>query len=99
MRMIDAEALAEQIKKEKEELANSDPLLVGLCVAEAYIDDAPTVEPKKGYWYPLTSCANEGIYCSVCQKKVYRIDYSRTMKTRSKFCPNCGAEMSGVRKI
>lgn len=50
---------------------------------------------RKGKWIILDECANEGIYCSVCHKKVLKIDYSNTMKKWKdfKFCPNCGAKM------
>ena len=45
------------------------------------------------HWVALTDCANEGVYCSHCHKKVYKSDYSNTMKVCSKFCPNCGFKM------
>lgn len=48
---------------------------------------------KVAHWIALTDCADQGVYCSHCQKKVYKLDYSNTMKMRSKFCPNCGFEM------
>ena len=49
-----------------------------------------------GYWVSLTDCANAGVYCSVCHKKVYKEDYARCNrknKLRSAYCPNCGARM------
>lgn len=61
------------------------------------IDTIPTadvVEVKHGEWHLLDDCANEGVYCSVCHKKVYRKDYAN-QKLKSKFCPNCGADMRG----
>ena len=58
------------------------------------IDSIPTIDPvQHGYWITLTDCSNEGVYCSHCHKKVYKRDYSNTMKVRSKFCPNCGFKM------
>lgn len=51
-----------------------------------------------GYWISLTDCANAGVYCSVCQKKVWKEDYAwcnRKNKLRSNYCPNCGATMDG----
>ena len=51
-----------------------------------------------GYWVSLTDCANAGVYCSVCHKKVYKEDYaycSRKNKLRSSYCPHCGAKMDG----
>ena len=49
-----------------------------------------------GYWVSLTDCANAGVYCSVCHKKVYKEDYAwcnRKNKLRSEYCPHCGAKM------
>lgn len=53
-----------------------------------------TKEPdrKHGHWFALDECANEGVYCSVCNKKVYRLNYAN-QKLKSKYCPNCGAIM------
>ena len=51
---------------------------------------------KHGRWVSLTECANEGVYCSVCYKKVYKADYAlcnKKNKVRSPYCPNCGAKM------
>ena len=53
---------------------------------------------KHGEWVSLTECANAGVYCSVCNKKVYKEDYAwcnRKNKLRSNYCPNCGADMRG----
>lgn len=47
---------------------------------------------KHGYWFALDECANEGVYCSVCHKKVYKLNYAN-QKLKSKYCPNCGAIM------
>ena len=49
-----------------------------------------------GYWVSLTDCANAGVYCSVCHKKVYKEDYAwcnRKNKLRPGYCPHCGAKM------
>jgi hypothetical protein len=56
-------------------------------------DVAPVVH---GEWVSLTDCANAGVYCSVCHKKVYKEDYAwcnKKNKVRSNYCPNCGAHM------
>ena len=56
------------------------------------------VEVVHGHWVSLTECANAGVYCSVCNKKVYKEDYAwcnRKNKLRSNYCPNCGAKMDG----
>ena len=53
---------------------------------------------RHGHWISLTECANEGVYCSICKKKVWKSDYARCSKKsrnklRSNYCPNCGAKM------
>ena len=47
---------------------------------------------KHGNWFLLDECSNEGVYCSVCHKKVYKTDYAN-QKLKSRYCPNCGAIM------
>lgn len=60
-------------------------------------DKNPNLEEiKLAHWIILDECANEGVYCSACNKKVYRINYSNKMKMRSPYCPNCGAKMDEV---
>ena len=51
---------------------------------------------ERGYWASLTDCANAGVYCSVCHKKIYKEDYARCNrknKLRSDYCPHCGSKM------
>ena len=55
---------------------------------------------RHGRWIALTECANEGVYCSICKKKVWKSDYALCShksrnKLRSDYCPNCGAKMDG----
>ena len=64
-------------------------------IADHLIANGVTVQ-EHGYWVSLTDCANAGVYCSVCHKKVYKEDYAwcnRKNKLRSDYCPNCGAKM------
>ena len=63
--------------------------------ADRLIANGVTVQ-ECGYWVSLTDCANAGVYCSVCHKKVYKEDYAwcnRKNKLRSDYCPHCGAKM------
>lgn len=63
--------------------------------ADFLIANGVTVQ-ECGYWVSLTDCANAGVYCSVCHKKVYKEDYAwcnRKNKLRSDYCPHCGAKM------
>ena len=55
-------------------------------------NDIKETDKKHGYWFALDECANEGVYCSVCNKKVYKLNYAN-QKLKSKYCPNCGAIM------
>lgn len=73
---------------------------ITMCARE--LRKLPTIDPESlrptGEWINLTKCANEGVYCSVCRKKVYKADYAwavKKNKVRSNFCPNCGAKMKG----
>lgn len=64
-------------------------------IADHLITNGVTVQ-KCGYWISLTDCANAGVYCSICNKKVYKEDYAwcnRKNKLRSDYCPHCGAKM------
>ena len=64
-------------------------------LADHLITNGVTVQ-KCGYWISLTDCANAGVYCSICNKKVYKEDYAwcnRKNKLRSDYCPHCGAKM------
>ena len=64
-------------------------------IASHLIDYGVTVQ-ERGYWVSLNDCANAGVYCSVCHKKVYKEDCAwcnRKNKLRSDYCPHCGAKM------
>ena len=65
-------------------------------IADDLLADGVTVQ-ECGHWISLTECANAGVYCSVCHKKVYKEDYAwcnRKNKLRSDYCPHCGAKMT-----
>ena len=87
------------IKKKLMELL--DGMFNGECcidkteAADFLIANGVTVQ-ECGHWISLTECANAGVYCSVCHKKVYKEDYAwcnRKNKLRSDYCPHCGAKM------
>ena len=59
------------------------------------IKEQPTAdvqEVRHAKWELIDECANEGVYCSNCHKKVYRAKYAN-QKVKSNYCPNCGAKM------
>ena len=64
-------------------------MIEALEVAKRVVEES---EVKHGEWVLLDECANEGVYCSVCHKKVYKKDYAN-QKLKSNYCPNCGAKM------
>lgn len=91
-RLIDADALAEILKREAEHHEADGLLERSYGVLDAYMDvlQAPTVHPepqKIAKWVdngdPLT------IMCGGCGYSVMR--YNNTP-----FCPNCGAMMEGT---
>lgn len=55
-------------------------------------EDIKEANKKHGHWSVLDECAIEGVYCSVCNKRVYKLNYAN-QKLKSKYCPNCGAIM------
>ena len=63
-----------------------------------YIESLDVAKVIHGHWISLTDCSNAGVYCSVCNKKVWKEDYAwcnRKNRLRSNYCPNCGAKMDG----
>ena len=102
MRLIDADILNEHCNRIIADDWNSRACPDSWADAyEAFkddIDDMPTIDPKdlrpKAKWRTLDDCSNAGVYCTRCYKKVYRVDYAN-QKVKSRFCPNCGAEMEG----
>lgn len=58
---------------------------------QAYERGKAEARPQ-GEWFLLDECSNEGVYCSNCHKKVYRVEYAN-QKVKSNYCPNCGADM------
>lgn len=62
------------------------------CDKKISIRGSEMCNSKHGHWKLLDECSNEGVYCSVCSKKVYKTDYAN-QKLKSKYCPNCGAIM------
>lgn len=64
-------------------------------VVRERVDEEDQGEFKRvvhGHWVLLDNCSNHGVYCSVCNKKVYK-DWYGNVKVTSNYCPNCGAVM------
>ena len=99
--------MAEYIEREAaiRFLLNDSPEQVNYSREDAtdcirYMNAADVAPVRHGRWISLTECANEGVYCSICKKKVWKSDYALCSyksrnKLRSDYCPNCGAKMDG----
>jgi hypothetical protein len=96
MRLIDADKLPEH-KFTIVTAKGSDFMRGWNHAIDAIVDNEPTVERPTGHWFLLDECSNEGVYCSNCRKKVYRVEYAN-QKVKSNYCPNCGADMRGGRE-
>lgn len=73
MRLIDADVLLERIKNpyQYREVAR-------------WVNDMPTIEPKKGKWIPVNIRFVVGARCSLCQS---------LNSLHTTYCPWCGADM------
>ena len=76
---------------------NTENALYKASSIYAVIDNAPAADVAEvvhGRWYMLDDCANAGLYCSACGRRVHREEFAYK-KLRSKYCPHCGARMDG----
>ena len=97
-RLIDANGLINLLERELDMNGITDwgkGYMDAIHDAMEHVKFMPTIETdtvKHGNWFLLDECANAGVYCSVCHKKVYKTDYAN-QKIKSKYCPNCGSIM------
>lgn len=93
MRLIDAdEVMKFPIRANKCDKENANEHFVyGIETVLEYVEQLPTIEPKRGMWLPRNSGFLYWVRCSVCDEKYY--GYSD--KCNFKYCPNCGAKMGG----
>lgn len=91
-RYIDADKLIEEGWHLKRHAPYSR-LLTIMSIAD--VPTADVEEVRHAEWFLLDECANEGVYCSRCYKKVYKTEYAN-QKLKSPYCPNCGAKMDGA---
>ena len=82
MRLIDADALKEEVNKKN---------VVGRFNTLLLIDNAPTVEPKQGEWIIIDDFSNGEMMlkCPECNGTFRRSVFPN-------FCEFCGAKMKGV---
>ena len=97
MRQIDADALVRELTSIKVTFGSGNGLVEGgLSIAISATNGMPTVEPqrKKGRWI-LTDFPDEQTYkCSECGEYWIFIE-GTPADNGAKYCPNCGAEMTG----
>ena len=87
--------MAEKEYIEREEVREAFYMEFDEDYADDIVDRLPNAdvqEVRHGKWELIDECANEGVYCSNCHKKVYRAKYAN-QKVKSNYCPNCGAKM------
>ena len=108
VRLIDGDALIEKFNEKVDMTeclidARTAERFATFCALADAVEEMPTADVapvRHGHWISLTECANEGVYCSICKKKVWKSDYAwcskrRGSKLQSNYCPNCGAKMDG----
>ena len=74
---------------------NTENALYKASSIYAVIDNAPAADVAEvvhGQWYMLDDCANAGLYCSACGRRVHHEEFAYK-KLKSKYCPHCGARM------
>lgn len=95
MRLIDADALKEQIPETREDIFENCRRCTLLDASEVLgiIDEAPTIEAepiRHGQWE--LSPFDGNWTCSKCGNKIRIYPYHNDMKNMN-YCPNCGAKM------
>lgn len=101
MDLIDRQALKAEIKKwlnplpyiTENKMVDLDDIAVSVIMT---IEEAPTVEPKRGEWerHPdFLHISSANVHrCSMCKERpLYKMGY----EVLSAYCPNCGADMRG----
>ena len=92
---IEREAILREIER-REALMVGDKL-VSVDAMKSFIKNRPAADVapvRHGRWYMLDDCANAGLYCSACGRRVHHEEFAYK-KLRSKYCPHCGARMDG----
>ena len=96
-RLVNAEAIARKLKNAHcAECHVVRKIQCSACWVEDVLEllEGDAVEVVHGKWNAIDECANSGVYCSVCHRKIFKECYGNC-KLRSNYCPNCGAKMDG----
>ena len=100
MRLIDADALREELKRffPTEVLDGIEPKTLFAQIMHD-IDNAPAVERLHGEWKKIKTDSWPYFECSVCHHcvdiKYNEINEHLCEIVKDNFCPNCGADMRG----
>ena len=86
MRLVDADELMEHVYRDK---LDSRELIAKM------IQNAPTIEPKKGRWQEFHIGKCPLVECTSCHmaRDVREVPHTNGGKVAWKFCPDCGADM------
>ena len=99
MRLIDADAFRQRMYHEAFETDTDMQKWDSGCwirykMFENAIDEAPTIEPKRGEWKPFDLTWGRSIwYCTACKESTEAPCDIWEHKPIYKYCPNCGADM------
>ena len=86
-RLIDADHVLKALSGFNDYEHGNWHFLSGIETAREIIDDAPTVEPKHGYWYVSD---HDGYFqCSECDSYAHETELGN-------YCSSCGAKMDEV---
>lgn len=88
MRLIDADALKEHVKKFMSVFAKYD--WREIC---EMLNDAPTVEPKHSHW--VIERGETVMHCNSCG---WAFEYYGGLEEEWNYCPHCGAKMDERRE-
>lgn len=90
MRLIDGDALLDEIATHEDESDMPELWHNGVAFSKWFIFNAPTIDHvKHGRWVPLYDDVWE---CSECERAE---QFAENIESTSRYCPNCGALMQG----
>lgn len=94
---ISREAMLEHLYRCKQSEDAMTLTAAVITALQCFVQSQPTADVAEvvhGQWYMLDDCANAGLYCSACSRRVHREEFAYK-KLKSKYCPHCGARMDG----
>ena len=74
-------------------VCNSALVCISIPTAEDILRILNEHERQMGEWIALDNCSNSGIYCSICNTKIFEFTH-RPKRKLSRYCPHCGSQMN-----